>query len=526
MPSRNFFTPLKTILDGLDTKKKISFLLLFGVILAGFIYLLVWIGSPEMKPLYSNLSSEDAGMVIDRLKADKIPYRVGPGNTILVPSDQVFETTMTLASRGLPQGGGVGFEIFDNPRLGMTEFEQNVNYQRALQGELARTIGRFPEIRNCRVHIVMPKESIFVEQEKPASASVILDLVPGKQLTRKEIQGIVHLVSASVPGLTPAEVAVVDGNGNMLSAADRGAGPGQEGGDYLERQQQMEQKLGFRVKTMLDEVLGPEKSIVRVSCELDYRKQEIQEEKYDPEKVARSEQIVSTLSAQAPEAAAGVPGVLSNMTDAGKGGAEPSEKTGFQKQEKTANYEISKIIRRTVDPVGEIRRISVAVIVDGTYKAPEAEGGKAEEPGGPVYVPRSEAEMAALTKIVQRAVNFDPDRGDQIDVVNIPFEKGPQAEGVAAVPWWKQADAYKPVVPGVLILLFLLFVARPMVRWMTRSPAVDTQLLRQLPMTVGEMERGVGGQKQLPLSDELNRTVGQNKEQAVQFLREWIKEQR
>lgn len=134
--------------------------------------------------------------------------------------------------------------------------------------------------------------------------------------------------------------------------------------------------------------------------------------------------------------------------------------------------------------------------------------------------------MAALTKIVQRAVNFDPDRGDQIDVVNIPFEKGPQAEGVAAVPWWKQADAYKPVVPGVLILLFLLFVARPMVRWMTRSPAVDTQLLRQLPMTVGEMERGVGGQKQLPLSDELNRTVGQNKEQAVQFLREWIKEQR
>ena len=127
MPSRNFFTPLKTILDGLDTKKKISFLLLFGAILAGFIYLLVWIGSPDMKPLYSNLSSEDAGMVIERLKADKIPYRVGPGNTILVPSDQVFETTMTLASRGLPQGGGVGFEIFDNPRLGMTEFEQNVN---------------------------------------------------------------------------------------------------------------------------------------------------------------------------------------------------------------------------------------------------------------------------------------------------------------------------------------------------------------------------------------------------------------
>jgi flagellar M-ring protein FliF len=517
--------PLKTIFDGLDTRKKISFIFLAALILAGFVYLLAWIGSPEMRPLYSNLSSQDAGMIVEQLKADKIPYEVASGNTIRVPVDRVFETTMTMASRGLPQGGGVGFEIFDNPRLGMTEFEQNVNYQRALQGELARTIGRFPAIQGCRVHIVMPTESIFVEQEKPASASVILDLFPGKQLHRKEIQGIVHLVSASVPGLSPNQITIVDGNGNMLSAAGIGGGMGQGGGDYLAHQQQVEQKLGIRVKTMLDEVLGPGKSIVRVSCELDYRKQEVREETYDPEKVARSEQVSRTTSTDTAEAAAGVPGVLSNMTDAGREDSGPGGQTAFQKQETTANYEISKITRHTIDPVGEIRRISVAVIVDGTRRATGSDGG-AGEPGEPVYVPRTDAEMTALTKIVQRAVNFNPERGDQVDVVNIPFVKGAPAGRTEPAGWRKALDAVKPFVPAFLILLFLIFVARPLVRWMTRTPAVDSRLLKQLPMTVGEMEKEYKEPKQLPVSDELTRAVSMNKDQTVQYIREWMKEQK
>ena len=525
MPNRNILLPLKTIFDGLSTGKKISFVLISGSILAGFVYLLIWLGRPEMRPLYSNLSSEDAGRIVESLKADKIPYQVASGNTILVPADKVFETTMTMASRGLPQGGGVGFEIFDNPRLGMTEFEQNVNYQRALQGELSRTIGRFSEIRSCRVHIVMPTESIFVEQEKPASASVILDLLPGKQLNRSEIQGIVHLVSASVPGLPQDQVTIVDGNGNMLSAGAGGAGLGPAGGDYLEHQQQVEQKLGIRVKTMLDEVLGPGRAIVRVSCELDYRKQEVKEEKYDPEKVARSEQVSSTTSNSPAELAVGVPGVLSNMTDTGKGAAGPAEKTAFQKQEKTSNYEISKITRHTIDQVGQIRRISVAVIVDGTYKAVEAENGKGDGAPAAEYVPRSDAEMDALAKIVQRAVNFNADRGDQVDVVNIPFEKSKMVKKPEEAVWWKAVNAFKPYIPALLILLFLIFVARPLVRWLTRSPAVDSRLITQLPMTVGEMEREYKETKQLPMSDELTQTVTRNKEQTVQYIREWIKEQ-
>ncbi len=523
MPTRNIFLPLQTVFIGLDARKKISFLFLTALILAGFIYLLVWIGSPDMRPLYSNLSSHDAGLIVEQLKSDKIPYEVASGNTILVPVDQVFETTMTMASRGLPQGGGVGFEIFDNPRLGMTEFEQNVNYQRALQGELARTISRFPAIQSCRVHIVMPTESIFVEQEKPASASVILDLVPGMQLHRKEIQGIVHLVSASVPGLSPNEVTIVDGNGSMLSAAVIGGAMGEDGSSYLLHQQQVEQKLGIRVKTMLDEVLGPGRSIVRVSCELDYRKQEIREETYDPEKVARSEQFSRTSSSGPGEVAAGVPGVLSNMTEAGTVELDAVEKTAFNKEETTANYEISKITRHTVDPVGEVRRISVAVIVDGTYRAPEADGG---EGAAPVYVPRSDVEMAALTKIVQRAVNFSPDRGDQVDVVNIPFEKGAPVGAPAAAGWQKAVDAGKPFIPAFLILLFLIFVARPLVRWMTKTPALDGRFRKELPMTVGEMEKAFQEPRQIPVSEELTRAVTNNKDQAVHFIREWMKEQK
>ena len=344
-------------------------------------------------------------------------------------------------------------------------------------------------------------------------------------MNRSEIQGIVHLVSASVPGLPPGQVTIVDGNGNMLSATAGGSGMGPAGGDYLEHQQQVEQKLSIRVKTMLDEVLGPGRSIVRVSCELDYRKQEVKEEKYDPEKVARSEQSSNTTSTSPAELAAGVPGVLSNMTDAGKGAAGPAEKTAFQKQEKTSNYEISKITRHTIDQVGQIRRISVAVIVDGTYKAVAHEDGKGDGAPETEYVPRSDAEMDALAKIVQRAVNFSPDRGDQVDVVNIPFEKGTMVNKPKEAAWWKAINAFKPYVPAFLILLFLIFVARPLVKWLVRSPAVDSRLIKQLPMTVGEMEREYKETRQLPMSDELTQTVTRNKEQTVQHLREWLKEQ-
>ncbi|MEE4356280.1 MAG: flagellar basal-body MS-ring/collar protein FliF [Desulfococcaceae bacterium] len=535
----DLFLPLKAVFTNLSRARKIIFIILASLIPAVFISLFLWTGSPNLKPLYSNLSPEDAGIVIEKLKAEKIPYRAVSGNTILVPEDQLFEITMTMAAQGLPRGGGAGFEIFDKTKMGMSEFEQNIHYQRALQGELARTINTFSEVRNCRVHIVMASESLFVEDEKPASASVILNLVPGAKLSRRQIQGIVHLLSAGISGLSPDNIAIVDNRGNMLSDISGGDAAERINSEHFEIQKRIARDYERHIKTMLEDVLGQGKAIVRVSCDLNIRKHEMTEEKYEPDKVLRSERISNISSGDSPPAAAGVPGVLSNMNP--DAGAEEIQ-TGkgiFLKKEQTSNYEISKIIRHVTEPVGEIRKLSVAVVVDGSYKRAAAENrqkedkaageetAKAEESLETVYVPRTKEELDILTKIVKNAVNFDAQRGDSVEVVNLSFA----AEKTAVkkqedTGWLTVLKAFTPYIPALLFFLFILLVAMPLVRWLTRSSAaLNPRMMRQLPMTVRELESEYGDSRQIGFNGRLNRAVNENREETARLLRKWIKEQ-
>lgn len=528
MASKDTLFSLKSFFGGLSLSKKISFILLIGCTAAGFLFLILWTGRPDLAPLYSNLPPEDAGAIIEQLKAEKTPYQVTGGNTILVPKDQVFEITMRLAAQGLPQGGGVGFEIFDRTKLGMTEFEQDVNYQRALQGELARTIARFSAVKNCRVHIVMPAKSLFIEAEKPARASVTLEMTPGGRLDKTQIRGIVHLLSHSVPDLNENNISILDNKGNLMTPFARSDDDHPMEADYLALQQRIQQALELRVMSMLEPVLGPEKAIVRVSCALDLKRQETTEERYDPEKVPRSEKSSHVVSVGQVITPAGIPGVVSNASDiADAGGVAEGGNTTLDRREKTTNYEISKLTRRVVNPLGEVKRISVAVVVDGTYETtPPANEGDAPSTK---YVPRSPEELDTIKKIVQHAVNYDQERGDRVEVANIPFEAGHTGTRQPPESGWSKIlklalPLLKYLFSGVLLFFIFIWIVRPIVKWLTQTPAIDGDLLKQLPMTVGEMEQAYGDARALPISSQLSRAAMRDKDQTVAVIREWLKE--
>ena len=244
MPFRQILLQLQNLFKSLSVGKRIALLILATGSIAGFVFLINWAGRPEFHPLYSNLDANDAGIILNRLKEQKIPYQLSAGgSTILIPQERIYETRMELASAGLPQGGSIGFELFDDTKLGMTEFAQNVNYQRALQGELVRTINGFAEVESCRVHIVMPEKSLFIDDQEVASASVVLKLHHGKWLTQQQVQGIVHLVSSSVSRMSPENVTVVDSSGRLLTGHSDPSGVSALSSDQLDYQAKVERKL-------------------------------------------------------------------------------------------------------------------------------------------------------------------------------------------------------------------------------------------------------------------------------------------
>jgi len=544
MPSNDLATQLKTLLKNLTPAKKIAlFTLVTGTIIS-LIFLITWAGKPDFQLLYSNLASEDAGAILAQLKDKKIPYQISSnGSSILIPSERIYETRLELASQGIPQGSGVGFEIFDNTKLGMTEFVQNVNYQRAIQGELSRTINGFSEIESSRVHIVMPSKSLFIEEEEAATASVVLKVRSGRRLNEEKIQWIVHLISSSVSVLSPENVTRVDSYGKMLAGFKSSSPIGKANSDQLEFQQKVEKTLEDRVTTMLETALGPNKAVARVACLLDFTRLETTEEKYQPEnQVIRSEQALNETSTAQITVPIGVPGVVSNLAEnqtATIETTEPAETTDtaeetkpptFQKQDRTVNYEIGKVTSHTVHQMGTIKRLTVAVIIDGTYKAGKGVTGTGELK----YTPRTQEEMKQFEDIVKRAINFDAARGDEIKVANIPFETAkvnfPQGEeAVAKAGWLFMLKQYSSHIKYGLLIMFLLFsfifVVRPLVQWLISSSIGEGILLGQLPKTIEEVEREYGGDlKNLPFRNRALQMISNDKERSAEVMRDWLKE--
>jgi flagellar M-ring protein FliF len=532
MPFRQILSQLRNLFKSLSAGKQIALLILAVGSIAGFVFLMNWAGKPEFNPLYSNLDANDAGIILSRLKEQKIPYRLSAnGSTILIPQERIYETRMELASKGLPQGGSIGFELFDDTKLGMTEFAQNVNYQRALQGELVRTISGFAEVESCRVHIVMPEKSLFIDEQEPGSASVVLKLQPGKWLTQQQVQGIVHLVSSSVSRMKPENVTVVDSSGRLLTGQNDSAGVTTLSSDQLDYQAKVERKLENRVLTMLEKALGANRAIVRVSCALNFKRHEMTEERYLPEnQVIRSEQMFNETSREADAVPQGIPGIQSNLPESSPAQNKmlDDEKTKFAKQDRTVNYEIGKLTSRTLEPVGTTERISVAVLVDGTYQSNANENGQSQW----TYVPRSPEELKKIESLVKSAVNFVAERGDKVEVVNIPFEtaKIEDAEKESMVDsWLSKLKNYKPYFKYTFLSLFLIltfiFVVQPLIRWLTAHTIADAEILQRLPKTVGELENDYGADpKRLTFKDQASRLVASDNEASVGVMRDWLKE--
>jgi flagellar M-ring protein FliF len=529
-----FQNQIKAVFKTMSAGKLISLTILVVATVWGLVVLARWSGQLEYMPLYTQLSAEDAGEVVSRLREQKIPYRISSdGGTLQVPRERIYEIRLDFAAQGLPRGSGVGFEVFDNTKLGMTDFVQNINYQRALQGELSRTINGLAEVESSRVHIVMPTRSLFVEDEEPATASVSLKLHHGRWLNADQVQGVVHLLSSSVPRLKPQNVTIVDQTGKLLAGKQDEPTASKVSSDHLAFQEKKERLLEKSVMTMLEQVLGKDKAIVRVSCDLNFIQQEKTEEKYLPEnQVVRSEQSSSETSNQATAVSMGVPGMETNINRNTTAITQAGSNPGFQKQDNTRNYEIGRVTSRQVMPVGEVKQLSVAVVVDGNYETiVKGKGAKQTEEIN--YVPRTPEEMTKLENIVKRAVNFDDARGDQVEVANIPFnsvkmDTMPQLDGVAK--WMDRIKEHgsflKYIMGGVFVLFTFLFIVRPLIRWLTDTSWEDVELLEHLPTTIAEMERQYAQQDQAksPLVSQAAQLIQNNQEDTTQMMRKWLKE--
>lgn len=359
--------------------------------------LLIWsqkstINETGFKVLYSNLEIDEAASITEQLQKSNYRYKLeNNGSTVLVDAKQLYEVRMSLAREGLPHKHGLGYELFDKTNFGMTDYVQKLNARRALEGEIQRTIEGLEEVKSARVHIVIPEPTIFLDQQKDAKASIVVKCSPGKQLNKEQIRGITHLISSSVDGLNPQNISVIDYGGKLLTSPFSDEEGVLASSNNMELQQSVEKSLENKANQLLNNVLGPSKAFVKIACDLNFDKVEKNMEKYDPEsKVVRSEERVDENIKNAPDG-------------------------DNQKERSLTNYEIDKTVAHIVQEVGNIKRLTISVAVDGRYEM--SKDGKTSN-----YVPRSAEEIQNIEDIVKNAVGYDLTRGDQITVSGVKFD--------------------------------------------------------------------------------------------------------
>lgn len=514
--------PFMPILEHLRSHPKISAAIAAAAAIAIVVVLALWAKSPDYRVLYSNINDRDGGDIVAQLTQMNIPYRFSDqGTALLVPAESVYETRLKLASLGLPKGGAVGFELMDQEKLGISQFSEQVNYQRGLEGELARTIETLGPVRSARVHLAMPKPSLFVREQKNPTASVTLMLQPGRALDDGQVNAIVYMVSSSVAGLPPANVTVVDQQGHLLTQAD--ANGRMLNASQLKFSTELESRYQQSIENILAPMVGGANVHAQVTAQIDFDAQEQTDEHYQPNGGADNSAIRSKQDTQSEQLGVnqpgGIPGALSNQPSvnptapinttvatqnnaAGQrpGANNPNGANGAQNRtappgtpsnthhDETINYELDHKVVHLERSIGNLQRLSVAVVVN---YLPGADGKPT--------VPLTPQQLSQVQDLAREAMGFSTDRGDTLNVVNTPFVNSDLTAG--ALPFWQQAGFFDGLMTAgrwLLVLLVALIlwykVVRPLVRAKAAAPsaaaaAAETPMPRQPQDTVVKINR-------------------------------------
>ena len=483
-PAGNPVERLRDAFNRLNSQQKLVFMIAVAAVFAIIVGTILWSRQPDWKTLFSNLTEKDGGAIVTILEQQNIAHRYTDSGALQVPADRVHEVRLKLASQGLPRGGMVGFELMENQKFGVSQFAEQVNYQRGLEGELARTIQSIGAIQSARVHLAIPKPSVFVREEQKPTASVMLNLYPGRSLDSAQIAGITHLVSSSVPQLPANNVAVIDQSGALLSQlknslTEAGLDPAQ-----IKYVRDVEGSIIKRISEILSPMLGQDNFKVQVAADIDFSQSEQTAETYRPNNAPESTSIRSRQnneSASVNQAAGGVPGALTNqppvpatapLTQPATGNSpgqpgKPSEIQGkvdaagitaplnaagqpiSTSKNATINYEVDKTIRHTKQGMGDIRRLSAAIVVNHRKDI--------DKNGQPVSKPIPETEMKQINELVREAMGYNKERGDTISVANAPFTAVDKSE--AELPVWKDPENISYVKDLVKYLLIAGIVA-------------------------------------------------------------------
>lgn len=491
---------------------------IFGILILSLLAAVTVVSTrPTYSPLFTGLSADDAASIVTKLKDKNIPYRIGAaGASIFVPQPSVYETRLELASEGLPQGAGVGFEIFEKPPLTITDFTQKINYLRALQGELARTIMGLSPVEFARVHLVMPEPELYTEKQNETTASVVLKLKPAAKLTEPQIRGIMHLVSRAVEGLKPQNVDVIDVAGNVLSdLLDKPVTNAK-----FEAEREYERRVERDIQTMLDKVLGPNRAVARVQAEIDFTQSDIHKETFEPvvgkEGILRSEQRTKETFTGQGQQPGGVPGITTNIP--GYPTVEGGQ-SNYKREETVTNYEVNKTMEKRTTAPGIVKRLSVAVIVDSVKITTQM--------------------MNDIRRVVRVAGGLDNTRGDQVQVVSMRFSREEERLLQRALDRERRLKMYQNIAAASLIVLVFLFVllslrayrARPEEIFAER-PVPITELERELelaptgavaakPATAEETER----ERRRAMYAEIEKLSLEKPDNVARLLRGWLMEE-
>jgi flagellar M-ring protein FliF len=534
----------------LPLSQKIAAPLLFVGAVMTLVFVSNWATRPDYRTLFSGLSEADASAVVEKLKDQKVAYRLdNDGKSIAVsPPHLVDEIRIELASAGLPKGGSVGLEIFDATKLGLTGFQEELFALRGVQGELERTIGAIDAVKSVRVHITKPQRSSFVKRDVLPTASVLLRMKVGAELTKPQIKGIAHLVAGSVERLTPENVTILDAKGNLLNAKEEQDELGGTEVTRLDYKNRIERTYAQQIESMLVGVLGTGKAIARVTADLDFSKFEKEEEQFDPaSRVTRSERSIEEGAGGSAEG--GVPGVLSNLTNDPGLLTPPDSAKASKRSELVRNYEVSRAVSKVISAPGRVQKLSVAVLVDGMYD--EVPTGAKTPEGSPVmekqYKPLPPEMIKKIENLVKQSVGFDSARGDIVTVENMKFaEPDDRIQEILEKPdFFTTAESWARLVGPVLLgIMFLLILVRPLMKFVLSPTEAEVDLSRLLPAGLEELEAELEAERQkvssMPtiqapavdieelegLLSENSRLVKENPQQAALLIRLWLNDGR